>query len=364
MAPALFSNLYPATAGVMALPLAGQPWERFVPLWRRMLLAGALVAGAAGGLASARGRWAPLAGAAGAWMAVALFPVTRECVVLGQVNLLIGAILGLCMACAARGWTAPAAVLAVAGAGVKLVPCIALWPLAAARRWKALIAAGVAGSILIGVTWAFVPLPRLAAGVLATLRFQASIMPDWLGAHPAGPRILELGSLRHGPMALWTVALAGLCAATAGRSPAVIAAAMALGAAWLGADAAAFHVLYAPLYLPAVAFLALWPLEPHAPAWSWGLAPLAAAPMVLYGSNALTPVEARMVIAGEILWLGVAARMVWEAGLSRRWWAGIAAGLMVTFAVTAWMAHRPLPPLPPGARPLNHPGELMPGRPG
>ena len=59
---AIFSNLYPASTGVLFGPLAHGSWPSFVTMWRWLLLAGAVGAGAFGGLAAVRGPAAPLPG--------------------------------------------------------------------------------------------------------------------------------------------------------------------------------------------------------------------------------------------------------------------------------------------------------------
>jgi len=80
-----------------------------------------------------------------------------------------------------------------------------------------------------------------------TLRFQATIDPDWLvGRDPAPEWMRLLGFVRHTPLQ-W-ITLAAVAIVPAARPSARTAlAGMALLCAWLGADAAGFHVLYAPL---------------------------------------------------------------------------------------------------------------------
>lgn len=344
--PAAFSTLYPATMGVLLGPLVDRPWVEFVPIWRRLLFGGALLSGLAAGAASARGRAAPIAAAAGVLLAL-VFPSTAECVGIGQVNLLIGALLGLCLLAASRGWHPVAAVIAVVGAGIKLVPAIALWPLITARRWSALFVVVLATGSLLAWTAAHVPLPTILSGVIATIRSKASITPDWLGRTPSAPLVAVLGELRHYPLGAVTLVLGGGCAALSRRDPRALAAAMALGVAWIGADAAGFLVLYATLYLPALVWLATWPLDRGAPGWAWLLAPIGLAPLAFAGAEFAAP-EARAALAGELVWFGVALRLVWQAGPRRRPVRLLAAvSVVFLLAAAAWLA-RPLPPLPGG----------------
>ncbi|MDP6934715.1 MAG: hypothetical protein QGG40_17475, partial [Myxococcota bacterium] len=98
-----FSNLYPASAGVLLQPLALGSWEQFVVLWRGLLLLGVMVGGAAGAAAGVRGPGTPLAAALGAWLAVTGFPVTGEGIALGQANLLMAGAMGLVILAFSRG---------------------------------------------------------------------------------------------------------------------------------------------------------------------------------------------------------------------------------------------------------------------
>lgn len=358
----LFSTLYPASAGVLLQPLAVRPWATFVPPWRDLLLGGVLLAGAAAGLAAARGPAAPLAAGLGAWIAVGTFPFVGEGLRLGQVNLAVAGAFAVAMAAASRGWMGAAGAAATLGAAVKLVPAAALWPLLAGRHVRGLVVAGVVGAAALALTFAYVPPARAIAGVLATLEFQAGVTPDWL-ARPGAPAwVRVLGALRHTPLAAWTVALAGVVG-WLGRSPAAAAGGIALAAAWLGADAAGFHVLYAPLYLPALVYAALWPLDARAPRFAWLLVPVAASPWLLAAWSAPgIPVEARLVLAGLIAWAAVAVRLVAEAPPLPR--AARLALLVVGLggALAAARILLPPPPPPPGSPPPLPAGAPQPPR--
>ncbi len=356
---ATFSNLYPATAGVLVQPIARGTWPGFVTAWRALLLLGALLAGACGAASGVRGRWAPVAAAGGAALAVLGFPVTAECIALGQANLLVGGLMAVAMLAMARGRDEVAGVAAVLGGGLKLVPGFVALPLLAGRRWRGLAGLVVAGLVLLGVTLGFVPLDRIVTGVRATLAFQAAITPDWMNHGPVPHAVRFAGDLRHTPM-LWTALLTGASALVAGRladrarAGAVLAGGVALGTAWLGADAAAFHVLYAPLYLPALAWIAAWPLDRDAPRWSVAVAAVALLPAALLAAPPVDGVgsEARLVIAGLGVWLAAAARLVAASGgLPRPAW--LALGLAVGWGLAR--AHQ-LGTTPAGPAPHEVPG--------
>ncbi|MDP2317105.1 MAG: glycosyltransferase family 87 protein [Pseudomonadota bacterium] len=354
LAPAVFSNLYPASTGVMFGSLTDRPWPDFVPIWRGLLLGGAIVAGLAGGLAGVRGPAAPLGAAVGAWLVLASFPVTAECIGIGQVNLLVAGILALCMAAASRGWSHVAGALAVVGAGIKLVPALVLWPLVAARRWSGVALAVAVTVALVAWTTVHVPLPTFLAGIAATLASKASISADWVARRSTGALCATLGEFRHLPLGILTVVYAGVCAALAPREPRVLAAGMALGVAWLGADAAGFLTLYATLYLPALVYLATWPLDRDAPRWAWGAAPIGLLPALVVAAESYLVPEARLALVGEVVWLGVAVRLWWHARPARRPLAGLFLATLVVVGAFAWWKLRPLPPLPRGQPPHSY----------
>lgn len=322
---ATFSNLYPATTGVLVRPLARGTWEAFLSAWRALLLLGGVVGGAAGGFAAARGRNAGLAAAIGAWCAVSAFPVTGECIALGQANLLVGGLLGVAMAAISRGWGGVAAGAAVLGGGLKLVPAIVGWTLLTGRRWRAVGIAVLLGIVLTAVTLTQVPLDRVVSGVLGTLRFQGAIAPGWL-TDPRTPAWMRtVGDLRHTSAMVITLAVTAVVAWTTAatlppRAPAThagwrpLAATVALATAWLAADASGFHVLYAPLGIPAVAFVALWPLDDAAPRWSLPFVLAAGVPAALLAwPLAGVPEEARLVLAGMVIWAAVLVRVLVES---------------------------------------------------
>lgn len=367
--PGVFSTLYPASAGVLLEPLTRRPWAEFVPIWRAILLGAAVVAGLAAGLAGVA-RAAPgdgpgprggigdlarpaLAAALGAAYVLG-FPHLGEGVGVGQMNILIAAGFALTMWATRLGHYSVAAVVATLGAAVKLVPAIALWPLLCGRRWRAVGVAVVSVLAIVAWTAMFVPVGAFLQGVLTTVASKGSITPDWLGRSPAVPPVWVIGHLRHVALGLATVLLAGGCAAAAEAParPAVLTLGVALGAAWVGADAAGFLLLYAPLYASAAVVLLTWPLDPDAPRWSWLVAPLALTP---WGFDALAFAvpEARMTLAGVVVWLGLAVRLLHAARAARSTRFLAAAAVVLLGLWAAWTA-RPLPPLPP-LRPGEHP---------
>lgn len=318
---AIFSNLYPASAGVVLQPLAQGTWPRFIEIWRGLLLLGALLAGAGAALASVRGRGAPLAVAVGIWLATAGFPVTAECISLGQANLLMGGLMAVAMAGLRRSWPGVPALAAIAGASVKLVPGAVFLPVLAARRWRELAVGAVLGLVVLGLTVSAVPLERVISGVRATLQFQGAISPDWLNDVDAPEWVVFVGDWRHRATQVLTVVLVLATAAwtrhrgSPEQTAAVTAGGVALLTAWLGADAAGFHVLYAPLYIPALVYLATWPLDEDAPLWSWPVGLLAgAAPWLALDSDLAQVSETfALTVAGLGLWGGVLLRLAWRS---------------------------------------------------
>jgi hypothetical protein len=211
-----------------------------------------------------------------------------------------------------------AGICAALGACIKLVPGIALVALVAGRSGKAVAWMASVGLGVLGLTLLSLPLSQVIDGIQGTLAFQSSITPDWMNHGPTPTWMRFLGDLRHTPLALGTLALMGICCWRVegpDRAP-VLAGSIALSTAWLGADAAAFHVLYAPLFLPALVWVGTWFLDPEAPRWSRGLAAAALVPWLLSGidSEQLGP-EALQVVAGMVLWLAVAARLLHQAPL-------------------------------------------------
>lgn len=315
---AIFSNLYPASAGVLLRPLGYGSYEQFIAWWRALLLLGAVLAGVGAALGSVRGRGAPIAAGVGLWLATAGFPVTAECIALGQANLLMAGLMAVAMAALARGWTAVAAAFGVLGAGIKLVPGAIFAPLLGGRQWRGLaVGAGLGGALAV-LTFATVPVERVLEGVRATLQFQSAISPDWLNDVDAPDWVVFVGDWRHRATQLITgilVLATAWAAAGTDRLRPTMAGGVALITAWLGADAAAFHVLYAPLYIPAVVYLATWPLDREAPRWSWALVPLAAAPWLALETPLIEVSDTfALTVAGLLLWAGTALRLLWHSG--------------------------------------------------
>ena len=202
---------------------------------------------------------------------------------------------------------------------------------------------------VLGLTAAYVPLTSVVSGVLATLDFQAGVRPDWMVRNPAPGWMIVIGTFRHLPMGVVT-ALLSLLAFRGQRD--VAASAVMLIAAWLGTDAAGFHVLYTPLYLPALAYTAVWALDPAAPRHAWVTAALAFVPSAL----AAWPlpgvvIEARLVLAGLVVWAATAARLLWVARPDRRVLFAFAAALLVGIAGSAWVKPAAAPPAEPSVLP-------------
>ncbi len=379
---ATFSTLYPATTGVLLRPLAALDWASFTTMWRWILLAAVAGFGvAAAGLATGD-RWSRAAWGGAVAAAIAWHPVTAECVRLGQINMVLGALCALAMAAVGGsfswgGGRAPrnapppwrwgpsllAGALLGLGGALKLVPAALLLPLLAARRWRPAVGVAAVGLTALALALTVTPLPQLVDAVLGTLRFQASIDPDWLvGKDPAPAWMRAFGWIRHEPLQ-WVTLGAALLVPAARPSTRTALAGMALLTAWLGADAAGFHVLYAPLAYPVLVLLVGRPaLFGALVAAFYALAqwPASIGPeprMVLFGfvawgAAALTLARAAAVVRPGALEADPEAR---QAGLAA---AGVATGVLL---VGAMPGEGPMAaPLPEGQEIPEGPGFIHP----
>jgi hypothetical protein len=244
---ATFSTLYPASAGVVLQPFAVLAWASFETIWRWGMLVAAAVVAASAGVRARSAAWGAGLAAVLAW-----HPLMVEAVRLGQVNLWLGALGALAVV---TPGAAGGALLAV-GALIKVVPGAGLLPFAAARRWGVVVSGAVVGLAGLAVTAGFVPLARVVSALRETLAFQAAIDPDWLvGRDPAPDWMRWLGFVRHD--ALQWIAL-GLAVGVPAARPSLgtARAGLAVLFAWLGADAAGFHILYTPLAFPVLVLVA------------------------------------------------------------------------------------------------------------
>lgn len=301
---ATFSTLYPATAGALLEPVASLDWDGFSRLWRSILLGALLMYGVAAAW-MAPGSWTTRLGWGLLVCSVLLWhPVSAECVRLGQVNMVLGALCALGIAAVRRGPVMLAAPVLALGALIKLVPGALILPVLAARRLGPVLLLSLLGIAGLGLAMFTVPLRTILEGVLGTLAFQAAIDPDWLVGRTLAPDWMRwLGFVRHDPLQ-WITLGAAIGIPALRPSMGTAAAGMALICAWLGADASGFHVLYVPLVFPA--FLAL------SVGRGWMLAGLSA---VFYGLphlDGLAP-EPQMVLFGLIVWVIAAAELLREA---------------------------------------------------
>ncbi len=369
---ATFSTLYPATAGALLRPFAALDWEAFTQAWRSLLvLAVASYAASVYALAAGPGgsdgpptRRARLAWAAVLVAVLAWHPVTAETVRLGQVNLLLGALCAGSMALLLHARDGSAGTLLALGALLKLVPGAGILPILAARRARPAVA--LAGVGLAGVALALrnTALPRILEAVGETLRFQSAIDPDWLvGADPVPGWMRLLGYARHDGLqwiTLGAIALVPLLRPSARTACGGV----ALLCAWLGADAAGFHVLYAPLAYPALAWAGVG--RPGR------FALLAGALWALAQMPADLGAEPRMVLWGLLAWGMAAERLLRDAAevapgpleadpsynagaLSL---AGVACGVSLALSVPG--AGPAGPPLPEGRTAPEGPGFITP----
>ncbi|GDX78303.1 hypothetical protein LBMAG42_01140 [Deltaproteobacteria bacterium] len=363
------STLYPPSMAPPMALLVGSGWEVFLARWRGIVLAGFILGSAAAGWGGARGRNAPVAAASGAVIALTLFPLTAHALELGQANLLIVGLLGVATWAAARDRAATAAGAAAIGVAVKLVPGIALWPLLAARRWRALAASVGVGTVVLAITLTSIPAARVVANVLETIRFQQGVTPAWLTLFP-GPILPFLGVFRFSPLGFITLVITGLCAhTTRGReqAPGVLAAGMALLLAWLGTAASAVGVFYGLLLLPALIRLAVWPLGERAPRWSWAFSALALLPMLaVTADDGVVLASFQMFLVGLGVWAASATKLLHQAWptIGRRERLAMLAAVVAAVGFSATMVAS-APAFPEGTPgiggvPAGPPGERMP----
>jgi hypothetical protein len=312
---ATYSTLYPASLPALLRPAGGMGWPSFVGLWRGLLLLGLFACGLVGCIGRPLLPWARGVAPGVGLLVLVLIPASGECVRLGQANMLLAGLLAVAFMAVGRGRDGVGGAALAVGVAIKLVPGLALLPLIAARRWRAVAVAAVVGGLCLGLASWLLPLDAIVAAVLDTARFQASIHPDWAARHAQPLRWLGfVAALRHGPLLLLTLAV-GLPAVVLAPRRAVILPVLAMVSAWLGCTAGAFHVLYAPLLYPALLFVVAWPMEADAErGWSHagaGLALAAAAAAFLLAPPTVV-LEARVTLLGMLLW-GLAALRLWRA---------------------------------------------------
>jgi len=346
---ALFSVLYPPSLHVMLQPIADLSYYGFLYYWRLVLLCGLVIGLAAAGTTGLNRQRAPLGAALAVFGAFVLFPLFVDVQLgLGQPNVVIVGIFGLAMGAAARGWATPAALAAVMGAGIKLIPAIVVWPLLWARRWRALAVATGLGLLVAGVTLAHVPFDRVLDNLSSTLAFQQTVEPHWLHARSLPDWGRFLAFLRR-PLLLLSLGLTALAVwsnrSDSGPRGEASAVGMGLLSTALAADAAGVGAYYATMAMPGMAVLITWPLATRASRLSW--LGLPAAGMVLWltdgGLIYSTPdVELKLVLACTTMWAVIALRMI---QLSRPWSgrvrAGVAVAVGLTLAYTSLYTWRP-----------------------
>ncbi len=375
---ATYSTLYPATLPALLGPVGGLAWPGFVTLWRAILLLSLAGCGLLGCASRPQAPWAWAVGPQLGLLVLLLVPASGDCVRLGQANLLLAMLLALAMLAVGRARDGLAGGLLALGAAVKLVPGLALLPLVAARRWRAVVVASAVGGLCLGLAWWRLPLVEIVGGVLDTVRFQGAIHPDWAARHAQPLRWLGfVAALRHGPLLLLTLSV-GLPLVALQPRRGIILPVMAMTSAWLGCTAGAFHLLYTPLLYPALLFVVGWPLEADAErGWALlgaGVALLAAA-LVFLLEPAGVVIEARVTLLGLALW-GLCALRLWrawrvlprpEGALARRALGWYPVGLaLVVGGILAWTlpGGRPLAPaVPPALQAEIGAGFILPGDP-
>jgi len=363
---ALFSVLYPPSMHVFLQPLAGLSYNGFLYYWRYVLIVVAIFGTAMAGTVGVRGSRLPVAMAATVLGSFVLFPTFIEVqVALGQPNPLVAGLFGLAIGCAARGWLSLTALMAVVGAGVKLVPAIIGWPLLMAFRWRPVALAVVAGFMVLGVTAIHVPPDRLLAYLEATIAFQQSVEPHWLHDHTLGDWARFVGFLRRPSLLVLSLVLVGWSAFTARADPARLKQSVAVGIALLStalaADTAGVGAYYATLGIPGMAVLLSWPLASDSSRWKWVALPAAFAVYAVVDDGLIynTPnIEVRLVAACTAMWVGVAVRLCAVSGpwtwRSRSSAVGLVALALIHASIWTWRppfgGHKTLKDAAPGSQ--------------
>ena len=361
---ATFSTLYPVTCSALLRPFAWLSWSHFVTGWRWLLLLSVLGTGLLAASCGRPRRWARWWVPAACALVLLWFPPTAIGTRLGQVNMALGLLTAGIMFAFSRGAFTVVAVMGSLGAAIKLVPGFFYLPLLAGRKLWAVAAGGALYLAIFAFASTFVSPRAIIEAILETMHFQDFVAPDWVGGHsPAPDWVIWFGVFRHRPLMFLSILLGG-GAVLLRPDRRVMTAAAALVGAWLGTSAVAFHELYSPLYYPAWVYLLAWPFDEDAPlAMAVPTALVAAfAPWLLYYLEwADIVVEARLVMAGVLLWVGCGLHLVhaWrgagpgaiEVRLPRlRWLLYPLLGLCVGGILARYTPERALrgPPLPKG----------------
>ncbi|MGB0640720.1 MAG: glycosyltransferase family 87 protein [Myxococcota bacterium] len=314
---ALFSVLYPASFHVMLQPLSDMSWFTFMHYWRQVLLVGLVMGVALAGTVGVERTRAPFAAALSVWASFVLFPLFASVQLgLGQPNLLIVGLFGMAMAFAARGWAVGAGAVAVIGAGVKLVPAVALWPLFWTRRWRSLGVIAGLGGLLAGITLVHVPLDRVLDNLQATFEFQRSVEPHWLYDQRLPDWASIAGFLRRPSLAIMSFALSAWAVwrlrGDKLRQGEAVAVSIALLSTALAADSCGVGAYYATMAIPGMVAVLTWPLAVGASRISWLVLPTVLGVVALTDDGLIynTPnVEPRLVVACIGLWAATAIRL-------------------------------------------------------
>lgn len=317
-----YASLYPPMLPAVVARLGPERWWDFVGWWRRTGLVLLLVGGAAAGAAGARSLLGRLSGALGG-LAVALWftPGLDAALQLGQANLHLAGLSGAALLGLSLGGGLLTGLVLAAGATLKLAP-LALGPvLLLARRWWGLLGLGLGVGGALAIASENTDIVAIFADVRASLAYAGRLNPEWLGHHlrPPPQWVWKLWAVRGVHLGLATVALAGL--ALGRRRPAKTAGVRSTGAgalvfAWLALVAAPGQLIYGPLLLPALAWLAGGALDLRG-----GLVGILAAVLALGCSGLLVAGRVPVRLAG----LDPAAPLTVVAGIV---WACAAAALL------------------------------------
>jgi len=266
-------SMYPVTASLLLQVLRPERWATFVVEFRALgwalLLAGAGAAGAAG---AGRRRWI-LPGMGLGWMAIlSAAPPVSEALGVAQANVHIAGLTGLALGLMALGQSVAVGLVVAAGAGIKLLPLGLVAPVAAGRRWSAVVAATAGLGVLVALASTHAAVDVQLADMVESVRYQAAVAPKWVLRDAPRPAFV-LYHLRQGALGavtgvlslllLWPQADTGeppwrqrIWTALRRPAPAAdVTTAAAVVAAWMAVLGAGSQRIYAVLQVPVWAWL-------------------------------------------------------------------------------------------------------------
>lgn len=315
-----FATMYPATLAPLAAPFAKNNWIWFLYWWRYILFSTFVMGIVGAGLGSARGRWAPIAGALCLFFGMNTpHNILDISLRLGQANLLVAGSFGLMMCMCSLGLFRSAASVALLGGSVKIVPVIGLIPPLSSlfnRVWL-WVGISIIGIVLFVSNWT--PVERFFEDLILILNQQKMARSHLI--INASDFMLWLESIRVLPLFCMSFLLSSIAVFRSRRDKEALRSATACGTAllslWLGTSASAIMEHYSILLVPGMLFLASWPFKEKSPWWSWimvlgYLGPGYLVPQELFNAHELIS----LFYTGMVFWCLVAFRLLYEV---RHW---------------------------------------------